>query len=67
MVLSTAYLVEPLRATTTVTKFSGTLGASQKTDKLSCTIQAFVHFIATRTGCKLVFADVQGMLFFFLG
>ncbi|KAJ7105099.1 hypothetical protein C8R43DRAFT_963680 [Mycena crocata] len=39
------YLVEPLRSTSVVRKFSGTLGATQDTDKLALTMLAFSHFI----------------------
>jgi hypothetical protein len=58
--LATDYLVEPLRASTAVVKFSGTFGASKKSDKLSATITAFSHFIAEKTACQLIFADLQG-------
>ena len=58
--LSNDYLVEPLRATTSVVKFSGTFGTSNKSDKLSATMTAFAHFIADKTACQLIFADIQG-------
>lgn len=56
------YLVEPLRATTSVVKFSGTFGASNRSNKLSATMTAFAHFIANKTACQLIFADIQGMI-----
>ncbi|KDR77949.1 hypothetical protein GALMADRAFT_1294976 [Galerina marginata CBS 339.88] len=57
-----AYLVEPRRVSTSVTKFSGTLGSSTRTDKLSGTISAFAHYVAMSSACKLVFADLQGSM-----
>ena len=58
-----AYLVEPLCASTSVIKFSGTPGTSHHTDKLASTISAFAHFIAGHTACKTVFANLQGLSF----
>ncbi|KAJ7768101.1 kinase-like domain-containing protein [Mycena maculata] len=58
--LADAYLVEPLRASSVVQKFTGTFGASQDTDKLTCTILAFNHFIMEDTACSVAFADLQG-------
>jgi hypothetical protein len=58
-----SYLVEPLRATSVVNKFTGTFGASQDTDKLTFTILAFHHFIMHETACLLAFADIQGEFF----
>ncbi|KAJ7780717.1 hypothetical protein DFH07DRAFT_707427, partial [Mycena maculata] len=58
--LADAYLVELLRASSVVQKFTGTFGASQDTDKLTCTILAFNHFIMEDTACLLAFADLQG-------
>ncbi|KAJ7887151.1 hypothetical protein B0H13DRAFT_2342516 [Mycena leptocephala] len=55
-----SYLVEPLRATSVVNKFTRTFGASQDTDKLTFTILAFHHFIMHETACLLAFADIQG-------
>ncbi|KAJ7020146.1 kinase-like domain-containing protein [Mycena alexandri] len=54
-----AYLVEPLRSTT-VTKFTGTFGASTATDKLTSTVLAFSHYVMQDTACFLAFADLQG-------
>ena len=54
-----AYLVEPLRSSV-VTKFTGTLGSSGATDKLTSTILAFSHFVMENTACLLAFADLQG-------
>ncbi|KAJ7739190.1 kinase-like domain-containing protein, partial [Mycena metata] len=54
-----AYLVEPLR-TSTVTKFTGTFGASTATDKLTSTVLAFSHYVMQDTACFLAFADLQG-------
>ena len=54
------YLVEPRRLTSTVLKFSGTLGASTRTDLKSLTMAAFAHFIAEQTACQYIFADIQG-------
>ncbi|KAJ7025599.1 adaptin N terminal region-domain-containing protein [Mycena alexandri] len=53
------YLVEPLRSTT-VTKFTGTFGASTATDKLTSTVLAFSHYVMQDTACFLAFADLQG-------
>ncbi|KJA24709.1 hypothetical protein HYPSUDRAFT_53522 [Hypholoma sublateritium FD-334 SS-4] len=61
------YLVKPLRATTSVVKFSGTFGVSTKSDKLSATMTAFAHFIADNTACQLIFADIQGSFDFVPG
>ncbi|KAJ7456354.1 hypothetical protein B0H11DRAFT_2244038 [Mycena galericulata] len=55
-----AYLVEPMRASSVVKKFTGTFGSCQDTDKLTCTILAFNHFIMQDTACLLAFADLQG-------
>ncbi|KAJ6448388.1 kinase-like domain-containing protein [Mycena sanguinolenta] len=54
------YLIEPLRATSVVNKFTGTFGASHDTDKLTYTILAFNHFILQDTACLLAYADLQG-------
>ncbi|KAJ7752843.1 hypothetical protein DFH07DRAFT_774354 [Mycena maculata] len=58
--LADAYLVEPLRASSVVQKFTGTFGASQDTDKLTCTMLVFNHFIMADTVCSLAFANLQG-------
>ncbi|KAJ6580936.1 kinase-like domain-containing protein [Mycena capillaripes] len=62
-----AYLVEPLRATSVVNKFTGTFSASRDTDKLTSTILAFNHFVIEDTACLLAFADLQGEHLSFLG
>ncbi|KAK6972171.1 Atypical/Alpha protein kinase [Favolaschia claudopus] len=55
-----AYLIEPMRTTSVVNKFTGTFGASRDTDKLTLTILAFNHFIMHDTACLLAYADLQG-------
>ena len=54
------YLVEPMRLTTTVVKFSGTLGSTTRSDLRSLTVIAFAHYVAQLTACRYVFADIQG-------
>ncbi|KAJ6544667.1 kinase-like domain-containing protein [Mycena vulgaris] len=57
------YLVEPLRTSTAVEKFSGTVGGSDnRANKLSSTMCAFTHFILQATACKQAFTDLQGSL-----
>lgn len=58
--LEDAHLVEPFRTSSVVTKFSGTLGSSVATDKLTSTVLAFSHFVLENTACLLAFADLQG-------
>ena len=58
--LSAVYLVEPRRISTAVRKFSGTLGVSNRPDKLSATIMAFSHFVIQETACEYMFSDLQG-------
>ncbi|KAJ7137647.1 kinase-like domain-containing protein [Mycena filopes] len=56
-----AYLVEPLRTSTVVEKFSGTIGGSDGIpNKLSSTMAAFAHFILESTACRMAFTDLQG-------
>ncbi|KAF7368975.1 Atypical/Alpha protein kinase [Mycena venus] len=55
-----SYLVEPLRTSSVVHKFTGTFGASRGTDKLTSTILAFNHYCMEDTACLLAFADLQG-------
>ena len=59
--VSGVYLVEPLRLTTTVLKFSGTLGSTTRTDLRSLTVTAYAHYVAEQTACRYIFADLQGM------
>ena len=59
--LTGVYLVEPMRLTTTVVKFSGTLGSTTRTDLRSLTITAFAHYVAHETACRYIFADIQGV------
>ena len=59
--VSAVYLVEPLRLTTTVVKFSGTLGSTTRTDLRSLTVSAFAHYVAAETACRYIFADIQGV------
>lgn len=59
--VSAVYLVEPLRLTTTVVKFSGTLGSTIRSDLRSLTVTAFAHYVAEQTACHYIFADIQGM------
>ncbi|KAJ7100454.1 kinase-like domain-containing protein, partial [Mycena epipterygia] len=54
------YLVEPLRTSSVVTKFTGTFGSTQDKDKVSATILAFSHFVLQQTACRLAMADLQG-------
>lgn len=54
------YLVEPLRTSSVVQKFTGTFGSTQDTDKLSATILTFSHFVLQQTACRLAMADIQG-------
>ncbi|KAG8896914.1 hypothetical protein FRC00_005055 [Tulasnella sp. 408] len=54
------FLVEPLRSTTAVTKFSGTLSSRVATDGLSGTINAFSHYAAQCFAANRVFCDLQG-------
>jgi Alpha-kinase family len=55
------YLVEPLRTSTRVRKFTGTMAQAKPTDKAGVTIAAFTHWVIQDTACKLCFADVQGI------
>lgn len=55
------YLVEPLRLTTTIVKFSGTLGSTTRSDLRSLTVTAYAHYVAQQTACRYIFADIQGM------
>ncbi|KAJ7030548.1 hypothetical protein C8F04DRAFT_1263844 [Mycena alexandri] len=58
-----AYLVEPLRTSTIVEKFSGTIGGSDNIpNKVSATMAAFTHFILEKTACRIAFTDLQGSL-----
>lgn len=59
--VSGVYLVEPLRLTTTVVKFSGTLGSTTRTDLRSLTVIAYSDYVAEQTACRYIFADIQGM------
>nr|VWP01454.1 Lmo1883 protein [Ganoderma boninense] len=58
--MSGVYLVEPVRLTMTVVKFSGTLGSTTRTDLRSLTVTAYAHFVAEQTACRYIFADIQG-------
>ena len=58
--VSAVYLVEPLRLTTTVIKFSGTLGSTTRNDLRSLTMNAYAHYVAQETACRYIFADIQG-------
>ncbi|KAJ7231475.1 hypothetical protein B0H12DRAFT_1239951 [Mycena haematopus] len=56
-----AYLVEPLRSTTVVEKFSGTIGGSDNSpNQLSSTMSAFTHYILEKTACRFAITDLQG-------
>ena len=59
------YLVEPIRLTTTVVKFSGTLGSTTRRDLRSLTVAAFAHYVAQETACRYMFADIQGVFVIF--
>ncbi|KAJ7099754.1 kinase-like domain-containing protein [Mycena epipterygia] len=59
----TTYLVEPLRSSSVVRKFSGTLGATSDSDKLALTMLSFSHFIMECTACAMSIVDVQGMFY----
>ena len=54
------YLVEPMRLTSSVIKFSGTLGSTTRTDLRSSTMAAFAHYVAQETASQFIFADIQG-------
>nr|VWO98094.1 Lysyl endopeptidase (EC (Protease IV) (PvdS-regulated endoprotease) [Ganoderma boninense] len=58
--ISAVYLVEPVRLTTAVVKFTGTLGSTNRNDLRSLTVTAFAHYVAEQTACRYVFADIQG-------
>ncbi|PIL33491.1 hypothetical protein GSI_04114 [Ganoderma sinense ZZ0214-1] len=58
--VSAVYLVEPLRLTTTVVKFSGTFGSTTRTELRSLTVSAYAHYVAEQTACRYIFADIQG-------
>ena len=58
--LSAVYLVEPHHISTAIQKFLGTLGVSNRPDKLSATIMAFSHFVIQETACEYMFSDLQG-------
>ena len=60
--VSEVYLAEPLRLTTTVVKFSGTLGSTTRSDLRSLTVTAYSHYVAEQTACRYIFADIQGAL-----
>ena len=60
--VSGVYLAEPLRLTTTVVKFSGTLGSTTRSDLRSLTVTAFAHYVAVQTACRYIFADIQGKI-----
>lgn len=60
MKLAGVYLVEPLRASSAVLKFSGTLGQRLRSDKRTGTILAFSHFVFDVTACQYMFCDLQG-------
>ena len=65
--LAAVYLVEPLRASSAVLKFSGTLGQRTRSgDKRTATILALSHFVVDNTACKYMFADIQGVSLFTL-
>lgn len=55
------YLIEKLR-TTSVMKFSGTLGSSRGLDQRTSTLSAFAHFVMQSSACQYLFADIQGEL-----
>lgn len=54
------YIVEPRRKSTTVHRFTGTLGQGSGSDKPTNTILAFNHWVVQNTACQLSFADIQG-------
>ncbi|KAJ7289625.1 kinase-like domain-containing protein, partial [Mycena rebaudengoi] len=56
-----AYLIEPLRTSSVVTKYTGTFGSTRESDKLSATILTFGHYIMHDTACLMAFADLQGV------
>ena len=57
---TSVYLVEPLRKNSSVTKYSGTLGALHSHDQRTSTMAAFSHYVAEDTACRYIFADIQG-------
>ncbi|THH30819.1 hypothetical protein EUX98_g3365 [Antrodiella citrinella] len=56
----TAYLVEPLRMSTTVVKFSGTNTVAIGNDQKTVTAGAFAHYVLADTACQYLFVDIQG-------
>ncbi|KAJ7625450.1 hypothetical protein B0H17DRAFT_1111085, partial [Mycena rosella] len=56
------YLVEPLRSTSVVRKFSGTLGATQDTDKPALTMLSFSHFMLDVAACAISMVDLHGSM-----
>lgn len=56
---SAVYLVEKHRSST-VYKYSGTLGASSDRSQRTATVAAFAHFVMENSGCQYMFADIQG-------
>ncbi len=59
------YLVEPIRLTMMVVKFSGTLGSTTRSDLRLLTVTAFAHYAAEQTACCYIFADIQGVFISF--
>lgn len=59
--ISGIYLVEPMRLTTTVVKFSGTLSLTTCNDLRSLTVTVFAHYVAQETACHYIFTDIQGV------
>lgn len=55
------WLVDPLRSTTKMHKFLGTLQAGSNTDMAGMTCDVFAHFSLHDSEGHLVFVDIQGM------
>lgn len=57
--LTSIYLVEPHRVSSTVLKFSGIIGICNHTDKHSVTIMAFSHFVLESSVRILIHTSLQ--------
>ncbi|TRM66468.1 kinase-like domain-containing protein [Schizophyllum amplum] len=58
----TPFLVEPLRASVVVQKYSGTLTTTTDRSPLISTIMALSHFVIHTTAAQFAFADLQGLM-----
>jgi hypothetical protein len=62
------WLLEPFRGSRSVLveKFSSTLEFPDNKGQLGCTISAFTHFAYEHTHRDVVYADIQGMIGYFV-